>query len=371
MEKFIVYWSGELFGKFQSVFILITFALVGYVMGVVFYKAIEYVLIRLSGTNYKAISRNFKFSLRFFTTVLLLNIGLAFTNFHDKTERIVGKILFILIVISLAYILIRILQFIKDILYLKFDVNITGNINERRARTQVDFLQKLGTAFVIFISIAIVLMSFERVRELGTSLLASAGIAGIIIGFAAQKSLGNLLAGFQIAFTQPMRYDDVVIVQGQYGRVEEITLTYVVVKLWDERRLILPISYFIDNAFENWTRTSSEMLGAVVLYTDFAMPLEPMREELKRLLDNEGKILWNGKVAVVQLTDLNEQSMQVRILVSAFNSGLLFDLRCLIREKMMQFIIQNYPHCLPVRRILSDPITNPSSGIVSVENQGV
>ncbi len=363
MEAFITHWSNQLFGKFQSVSIMMVFGLVGFIVSILFYHGIKYLLMRLSGTSYKAVSRNFSFSIRFFITVVFLNIGIAFTNFQDKTAHTISKILFILIIISLSYILIRILQFIKDILYLKFDVNVVGNLNERRARTQVDFLQKVGTAFIVFVSIAIVLMSFERVRELGTSLLASAGIAGIIIGFAAQKSLANLLAGFQIAFTQPMRYDDVVIVQGQYGRVEEITLTYVVVKLWDERRLILPISYFIDNAFENWTRTSSQMLGTVVLYTDFSMPIEPMRERLKELLENEGKSMWDGRLALVQITDMNEQSMQVRILVSAFNSGQLFDLRCLVREKMMQFIIENYPGCLPVRRIVSDPLLNPLSGV--------
>lgn len=363
MEQFITYWSGHIFGRFQSVFIMIAFGAIGYVTGIILYKMIEFILMRLAGTNYKTISSNFKFSLGFFATVLFLNIGLTFTNFQDKTTNIFGKILFVLIVFSLAYIVIRIIKFIKEILYLKFDVRIAGNLNERRARTQVDFLQKVASAFVIFISIGIVLMSFDRVRELGTSLLASAGIAGIIIGFAAQKSLANLLAGFQIAFTQPMRYDDVVIVQGQYGRVEEITLTYVVVKLWDERRLIVPISYFIDNTFENWTRTSSEMLGTVILYVDFLMPVEPLREELKHLLANEGKPMWDERVAAVQVTDLNEQSMQIRVMVSALSSGLLFDLRCLIREKMIQFIIEKYPNCLPIKRIVSEPLVHPASEI--------
>lgn len=363
MEEFIRYWANEIFGRFQSVSIMAVFGIAGYIVSIFFYKGVEFLLIQLSETNYKTISRNFKFSLRFFITVLFLNIALAFTSFHNKTEQMISKILFILIVFSLAYILIGIIQFIKDLLYLKFDVNVVENLNERRARTQVDFLQKLISAFVIFISIAIVLMSFDRVRELGTSLLASAGIAGIIIGFAAQKSLANLLAGFQIAFTQPMRYDDVVIVQGQYGRIEEITLTYVVVKLWDERRLIMPISYFIDNAFENWTRTSSQMLGAVTLYTDFSMPIEPMRAELKRVLENEAKALWDGRVSAVQITDANEQSMQIRFLLSAVSSGSLFDLRCLVREKMMQFIVEKYPGSLPVRRIISDPLVHPASGI--------
>jgi len=367
MEQFIMHWSAQLFGKFQSVSILVVFGIIGYIISIFFYKAIGFLLIRLSNHNYKSVSRNFSFSLRFFITIVSLNIGLAFTNFEDKTANTISKIFFILMVFSLAYIIIRIIQFVKDVLYFKFNVDVVGNLNERRARTQVDFLQKTSSVFVVFISVAIVLMSFERVRELGTSLLASAGIAGVIIGFAAQKSLANLLAGFQIAFTQPIRYDDVVIVQGQYGRVEEITLTYVVIKLWDERRLILPISYFIDNSFENWTRTSSQMLGTVVLYTDFAMPIEPLREELKRILTNEGKAFWDEKVSALQITDLTEQSMQIRVLLSALNSALLFDLRCLVREKMMHFIIKNYPEHLPVKRIVSESILHPASGMLNAE----
>lgn len=361
MEDLIKHLTNGLSEQYQSVFILIAYTVAGLFLGFLFYKIIEFILIRFSGPYYKAISRNFKFSLGFFTTVLFLNIGLEFTNFENKTAHTISKILFILIVFSLAYIIIRIIQYTRDLIYLKFDVSISGNLNERKARTQVDFLQKTASVFIAFIAIAIVLMSFDRVRELGTSLLASAGIAGIIIGVAAQKSLANLLAGFQIAFTQPIRYDDVVIVQGQYGRIEEIALTYVVIKAWDERRIIVPISYFIDNTFENWTRTSSEMLGTVILYTDFTMPVEPMREELSRILLNEGKTLWDGKVSAVQITDLLEQSMQVRILISALNSGALFDLRCMIREKMIRFISDQYPENLPARRIISESLNNPVS----------
>lgn len=364
MEQFINYWNAQLFGKFQSITIMIAFFIIGYLVSIFLYKIIAFILIKVSSTNHKTISQNFKLSLRIFLIVVFLNIGLAFTDFYDKTYFIVNKILFVLTVFSFAYILIRIFQFIKDVLYLKFNVNIIGNINERRARTQVDFLQKTGTAFIIIIAIAIVLMSFDRVRELGTSLLASAGIAGVIIGFAAQKSLANLLAGFQIAFTQPIRYDDVVIVQSQYGRIEEITLTYVVVRLWDERRLILPISYFIDNPFENWTRNSAEMLGTVMLYADYTIPLDPLRAELKRILSNEGKLIWDGRVGIVQLTDVKEQVVEIRVLVSAASSGVLFDLRCLVRENMLKYIVQQYPNSLPSKRIISEQLIHPASGIV-------
>ncbi len=202
-------------------------------------------------------------------------------------------------------------------------------------------------------------MSFARVRELGTSLIASAGIASVIIGFAAQKSIANLLAGLQIAFTQPIRYDDVVIVENEWGRVEEITLTYVVIRIWDSRRLIVPISYFLEKPFQNWTRSSADLLGTVFLNTDYSLPVEAVRAELNNILaDPEVKKLWDGRTAVVQVTDATENTMQVRILISAANSGNAFDLRCIIRERIIAYILKNYPTALPKHR-LDNTVTMP------------
>jgi len=186
-------------------------------------------------------------------------------------------------------------------------------------------------------------------RKIGTGLLTGVGIGGIIIGFAAQKSLGNLLAGFQIAFTQPIRIDDVVIVEGEWGRIEEITLTYVVVSIWDQRRMILPITYFIEKPFQNWTRVSAELLGTVFLYLDYTIPIQPLRDELSRLLTNHP--LWDKRVNVVQVTDNKENLIEVRLLMSARNSGKAFDLRCDVREQMIAFIRTNYPDSLPKNRI--------------------
>jgi small-conductance mechanosensitive channel len=190
-------------------------------------------------------------------------------------------------------------------------------------------------------------MSFSRVRELGTSLLASAGIAGLIIGLAAQKSIANLLAGFQIAFTQPIRIDDVVVVENEWGRIEEITLTYVVVVIWDSRRLVLPISYFIEKPFQNWTRVSSDILGSVMIHADYSVPVDELRKELTRILNEEGKKYWDGKVNSIQVTEATEKTIQIRALVSSVNSGSAWDLRCLVREKLIAFIQKNYPSSLP------------------------
>jgi small-conductance mechanosensitive channel len=189
---------------------------------------------------------------------------------------------------------------------------------------------------------------FDSVRALGRSILASAGVAGIIIGIAAQRTLATLLAGVQIAFTQPIRLDDVVIVEGEWGRVEEITLTYVVVAIWDLRRMVLPITYFIEKPFQNWTRASADLLGSVFLYMDYSVPIAPLRAELDRIL--EGSKLWDRKVKVLQVTDAKEHTIELRILVSAADSSIAWDLRCDVREKMVDFLQRNFPDALPHSR---------------------
>jgi small-conductance mechanosensitive channel len=186
---------------------------------------------------------------------------------------------------------------------------------------------------------------FEHVRQVGTSLLASAGIVGIIAGFAAQKTLSNLLAGFQIALAQPVRHDDVVVVEGEWGRIEEITLTYVVVRIWDERRLVLPLSYFIEKPFQNWTRVSAELLGSVFVWVDYALPVEEARKALKAII--EASHLWDKRFWNLQVTDATDKTMQLRILATAADSSKSFDLRCEIREKFIAYIQRNHPQGLP------------------------
>jgi small-conductance mechanosensitive channel len=207
------------------------------------------------------------------------------------------------------------------------------------------------TAIGVF-ALASMLMVFESARQFGASILASAGIAGIIVGFAAQQSIATLLAGFQIAMTQPIRVDDVVIVENEWGRIEEITLTYVVVRIWDLRRLVLPITYFIERPFQNWTRSSADILGTVFLHADYSVPLDALRAELTRIL--AASPYWDGKVNVLQVTDAKEHTLEIRALASAADASLAWDLRCEVREKLIEFLQRHHPESLPQLRASID-----------------
>ena len=188
-------------------------------------------------------------------------------------------------------------------------------------------------------------MLFQEVRQFGTSILASAGVVGIILGFAAQKTISNLFAGFQIAMTQPIRLDDVVIVEGEWGRVEEITLTYVTIHIWDDRRLIVPLGYFIEKPFQNWTRASAQLLGSVFLWVDYTMPLDELRKALKEII--EPNPLWDKRFWNLQVTDATEKTMQIRVLATSADSSKGWDLRCDIREKLIAYIQKHHPQSLP------------------------
>lgn len=212
----------------------------------------------------------------------------------------------------------------------------------------------MASFIVIVVTFAFGLMSFERVRELGTGLLASAGVVAVVAGFAAQKSLNAVVAGIQIAMTQPIRVDDVVIVEGEWGKVEEITLTYVVVKIWDLRRMVVPVQYFLDKPFQNWTRTEAALLGTVELHLDYSARVDAIRSHFKHLLD-ECRPRWNGKVWGVQITDTTERTILVRLLMSAPDASTAFDLRCHIRENMIVFLQRTQPACLPRWRMEMTP----------------
>lgn len=297
----------------------------------------------------RSILRHLSNPVAFFIPLLLLNMAIGFMVLDQPFKQQFRKLLEICLTINFAVILISAIKVLEDFVTHKFDFNKEDNLRERKIRTQLQFLRKFVVATIVVISAAIVLLSFESMRKVGAGLLTGVGIGGIIIGFAAQKSLGNLLAGFQIAFTQPIRIDDVVIVEGEWGRIEEITLTYVVVNIWDQRRLILPITYFIEKPFQNWTRVSSQLLGTVFLYLDYTVPIPPLRDELTRLLNENS--LWDKRVNVVQVTDNKELNLEVRFLMSAKNSSEAFDLRCYVRENMIAYINQNYPDSLPKTRL--------------------
>jgi len=219
----------------------------------------------------------------------------------------------------------------------------------RKIHTQITVLRKLINFIIVILAVASMLMVFDKVRQLGASILASAGIMGVVLGFAAQKVLGNLIAGIQIALTQPIQLNDAVIVEGEWGWVEELTLTYAVVRLWDWRRLVLPITYFVDHPFENWTRREKDLIGTVILYADYHLPMEPLREEAQRLAEASPR--WNRRVCTVQTLEMTERNKQLRVLVSATGGPNAFDLRCEIREGLIDFICRHYPEHLPTVRL--------------------
>ena len=259
----------------------------------------------------------------------------------------------LLIIAALTWLVMRLLRGLQQFIELRNPVNVVDNLRARQIQTQSRVLLRTLTFFVLLIGAAAMLMTFPGARQFGASLLASAGLAGLAVGFAARPVLANLIAGLQIAMTQPIRLDDVVIVEGEWGRIEEITGTYVVVRIWDDRRLVVPLQYFIEKPFQNWTRRSSSLIGTVFLWADYSLPLEPLREELRRLC-KEVPELWDGRVCVLQVTDTSEKSIQLRALVSSPDSSRNWDLRCHIRESLLGFIQRQYPHSLPqVRADLS------------------
>jgi small-conductance mechanosensitive channel len=260
----------------------------------------------------------------------------------------VSKAVEIGLIISFAWILIRGVQVAQDYVYHRFDIKPPYDLKERKIRTQLQFIRRFLVGLIFVVTVAAILLSFQSLRKVGAGLLTGVGLSGIIIGFAAQRSISNLLAGFQIAFTQPIRVDDAIVAEGEWGTVEEITLTYVVLKLWDERRLVLPINYFIERPFQNWTRTSSELLGTVVLSADYNLPINPIREELTRLLNTND--MWDRRVNALHVTDSTENTIQIRALMSARNSGDLFELRCYVREYLIKFINDNFVGSLPKNR---------------------
>lgn len=220
----------------------------------------------------------------------------------------------------------------------------------RRLYTKYLLLRRIADVMIIFVAIGLIVITFEPVRQLGVSILASAGIAGLIIGFAAQKMLANVLAGLQLAFAQPIRIDDVVIVEGEWGWVEEIHLTFVVVRVWDKRRIVLPTSYFLEQPFQHWTRNTTSLLGAVHLWCDYTVPVDVLRGEFHRLLTSDDR--WDEEVKEVEVTDASEKGVQVRFLMSARNADDMWHLRCAMRERLVTYLQKHHPAVLPVSRVL-------------------
>lgn len=251
----------------------------------------------------------------------------------------------ILLIASIAWLAVSLGLGGKEVLLKHYDVNAKDNLKARAIHTQVNVLLKVLTFVVVLVATSLILMTFEKVRQVGISILASAGVIGIVVGFAAQKSIATLFAGLQIAITQPIRIDDVVIVEGEWGRIEEITLTYVVVRIWDLRRLVVPVTYFLEKPFQNWTRMSADILGTVFLYTDYTVPVDEVEKKLREILDEEPH--WDRKVWGLQITNTTDRSLELRALMGAPDASAAWDLRCSVRKKLVRFLQEKYPEALP------------------------
>ena len=281
---------------------------------------------------------------------------------HLPAAATLRQALLILLIALIAALLIRLIGVLQDFLSHELEMDVADNLRARKFHTQFRIVRRLLAVMIVLLAGGAILLQFDGFRQFGRGLLASAGIASIVIGLAAQRTLGNLIAGFQIAITQPIRLDDVVVVENEWGRIEEITLTYVVVRIWDERRLILPISYFLEKPFTNWTRRTSEILGTVFLHVDYTVPIDALREELARLVD--GHEDWDGRVCEIIAFEARPTTLELRALVSSRDSGAGWRLRCHVREGLVSFLQREYPDALPRMRA---EIDRPQPSAIAAE----
>ena len=342
----------QIFGEenlLVSLSLLIIAVIVAILFHLIFFKALKTFAKRSESKTFQAIVEELQYPILFLLVIFSILGSIPFLTFEEGTTGTIRHFVTILIIIAVAWSAINTVDVIRVIILRNYDLDAKDNLEARKVYTQFRVLEQILIVIIIVIAFAAALMTFEKIRQLGVSLLASAGVIGIIIGFAAQRSIATIVAGFQIAITQPIRIDDVVIVEGEWGRIEEITLTYVVVRIWDQRRLIVPVSYFIEKPFQNWTRVSADILGTVFIYTDYKVPFDELRKELTRLLESHEK--WDKKVNVLQVTNSTEKSVEIRALMSAGDSSAAWDLRVYVREKLITFLQENYPDSLPRTRI--------------------
>lgn len=278
----------------------------------------------------------------------------TFLRRHPNVDRF-SEILFL---VASTWFVLRLLRVGELYLIRQYDTSQDLNLSHRKFVTQLQFVRRLVSLGVLIVSVSLLLISFQGSRKLGLSVLTSAGIVSVVVGFAAQKTLANLLAGIQIALTQQIRLHDAVVVENEWGRIEEINLTNVVVRVWDRRRLILPITYFVETPFQNWTRNESSIIGAVMLHLDYSVPVEQLREKAREIVEAEP--LWDKQVFAVQITETLPTCAQVRVLVSSFDAPSTFDLRCNVREKVLAYIRDEFPDSLPRMRVDIDRTGPPS-----------
>ncbi|MGC9372609.1 MAG: mechanosensitive ion channel family protein [Thermovirgaceae bacterium] len=316
-----------------------------------FGKGLPGTLRSLPGGTRRLLTRHLLSPLKFFLVLVLWRILLELVEatLPEVFVRFGSNLFTVLFIAAAAWIIIGIVRAGEDVLLRRHDLGSRDNLKARKMYTQMMVFGRLASIAIGILAFSLILLNFEEFRRIGTGLLASVGVAGIIIGLAAQRTVGTLLAGIQLAIAQPIRLDDVLVVEGEWGRVEEITFTYVVIRIWDSRRLVLPTTYFLEKPFQNWTRVSSDLLGTVYLYLDYGIPLEELRQKLHEFL--EASPHWDGRAWALQVTDCSDKAMEVRALMSAKDSGSAWELRCEIREKLLEYLRKTYPDSLPRIRL--------------------
>ena len=343
MESFLSLWSFPQ-GTYLIPAIIVLSAILFFVAANSLFKVVIRVIrttIKETGVCYELMVWPF----RLLVSIIVLTLLLHYVPVIPEVKEFLKHTLLISAIIGIVWFMMRLFLLFEQFILQHYSPKVRENEAARKIATHVSLVRKILNMILVNIAVSGVLMTFDTVRQVGLSILASAGIAGVILGFAAQKSLTTLIAGIQIAITQPISIDDVVVVENETGRIEEITLTYVVVQLWDKRRLIVPITWFIDRPFQNWTRISAELLGTVFLYLDYTIQPDTLRHELERIVSSTP--LWDRKVVKMHVTNTSEKSVEMRALVSAANSSELWELRCLVREQLIEFIRNNYPGWMP------------------------
>jgi small-conductance mechanosensitive channel len=348
----LIRWAGYVPNRDLSGWVLlITAVVLGFAVNLVITQIIRLVVRRRPFQSLAILKTHARWAFWVFVPSLFFLLA---TNIQSqrfiRRHPVADKAAEVIFLIASTWLVVQLLQVGELLLIRSYDTTQDINLSQRKFVTQVRFVRRLLAFGVVLIGASLLLISFQGSRKVGLSVLTSAGVVSVVIGFAAQKTLANLLAGIQIAFNQQIRLDDAVVVEKEWGRVEEINLTNVVVRLWDRRRLIVPITYFVETPFENWTRSDASITGTVFLYLDYTVPVDKIREKARELAENDP--LWNGDVFTVQVTDTQPTCIVVRILVSARDSPSTFDLRCHMREQIIAFIRDEYPQTLPQTRLM-------------------
>jgi small-conductance mechanosensitive channel len=306
------------------------------------------ILNRKAPNTQSILIRRAETSTRIIFPLLALVLAIPLAPIPADLTSILQHVLGLGVIASVGWAIVILTELAGNIIFARYSLDSPDNLSARRIRTQTQVLQRIISLTVSIVTASIMLMTFPAVRHLGVSLLASAGLAGLIVGMAARSTLSNLIAGIQVALTQPIRIEDAIVLEGEWGWIEEINTTYIVVRLWDLRRLIVPLSYFIEKPFQNWTRTRADLLATAMIYVDYTAPVHELREELHRIL--EATPLWDKRTWALQVTDATERTIQIRALMSARSGPDAFDLRCLVRERLVQFLKDRYPLALPQQR---------------------